>query len=198
MGPDYLTVLILTYRYWIVIPLTFVEGPMVALVVGTLSSFGYFNPFIAILIFFVKDMVMDAGFYFLGRYAKKAAFVQRLLKKGGLVGESTDKLRMQWQDHAWRTMFISKLPHGFASAFLTMSGVVEAPLGKFLMYGAIIALIQYGLLFTLGYFFGSFIGAHAGAVSWLQYIVTGIFIAVGVYFVLVWYLRRRLREKGLE
>jgi membrane protein DedA with SNARE-associated domain len=195
MAPDHLTQLIIDYRYWIIIPLSFLEGPVIALVVGTLSSFGYFNPFVAVWIFFVKDMVMDGGWYFIGRYAKNTAFVHRLLHKGGLLTESTEQFKEQWQKRGWWTMFVAKLPHGFSSAFLAMSGLIEAPLGKFFTYAAIIALLQYGLLFVLGYYFGSFFASSPDLISKVQYILTGLLFIIGAYLLLVWYLRRRFAKK---
>lgn len=196
MSPDHLTQLIITYRYWIVVPLTFLEGPIVAFVVGTLSAFGYFNPFIAVWIFFLKDMIMDTGFYFLGRYAKNTRFVKRMLHKEGLINESVGTLREQWRTHSFRTMFVAKLPHGFSSVFLTMSGLIEAPLPRFMFYGAIIALAQYGLLFVVGYYFGSLIGVTAGTINTISYILTGLLLVGTAYYIVVWYLRRRFRQKN--
>ena len=196
MEPDHLTQLILTYKYWIIIPLSFLEGPVIAFVVGTLSALGYFNPWVAVWIFFAKDMIMDGFFYFLGRYAKGAGFVRRLLAKGGLLTDSTETFRAQWDRHAFRTMFVVKLPHGFSSAFLAMSGLIEAPMGRFFAYAAIIAVIQYVLIFALGYYFGAFLGLSSDFITKLQYGLTGLFFVIGAYVLLMWYLRRRFGNRG--
>ncbi len=195
MSPDHLVQLITDYRYWIIIPLSIIEGPVVAFVVGTLSSFGYFNPFIAMGIFFTKDILMDGTFYFLGRYAKQTAFVHRILKKGGLLTESTDSFKEAWDIHGFRTMFLVKLPHGFSSAFLVMSGLVEAPLRRFFVYAAIIALVQYSIFLVLGYYFGSFFATAPDLFTRIQYIFTGTLFAGAVYFVLLWYVRRKFRKQ---
>lgn len=195
MPADHLTQLLIDYRYWIIIPLSFLEGPIVAFAVGTLSSFGYFNPFVAIWVFFAKDVIMDGAWYFLGRFAHGWGFVRRLLLKGGLITESTEAFRRQWRGHAFRTMFISKLPHGFSSAFLAMSGVIEAPMGRFFSYAAVIALLQYGVLFVLGYYFGSWLGLSSSFVTRFQYVFTGVFTLAGIYLLGAWYLRRRLARR---
>jgi len=195
MAPDHLTQLLIEYRYWIVIPLSFLEGPIIAFVVGTLSSFGYFNPFVAIWIFFAKDVIVDGLWYFLGRFAKGWAFVHRLLSKGGLITQSTEAFRAQWKGHAFRTMFVAKLPHGFSSAFLAMSGLIEAPVGLFFLYAAIIALAQYGVLFVLGYYFGSWLNLSPSFITKFQYILTGAFTLAGVYLLGAWYLRRRFTHR---
>ncbi len=51
--------ILILYRFWILIPLALFEGPIVAFVVGTLSSRGYFNPYAAFGIFVAKDTVVD-------------------------------------------------------------------------------------------------------------------------------------------
>ena len=196
MEPEHLTQLIIDYRYWIVIPLSFLEGPVIAFVVGTLSAFGYFNPFVAVWVFFAKDMIMDLAFYILGRYAKSTRFVYRLLHKGGIITESTEQFREQWRSHAFRTMFLVKLPHGFSSAFLAMAGVIEAPLKQFLSYAAIIAVLQYVLLFAFGYYFGAWLGLSSDTITRIQYVVTGVFMVAMLYLAIVWYVRRRIKRKG--
>lgn len=196
MEPDHLTQLIIHYRYWIVIPLSFAEGPVIAFAVGTLSAFGYFNPFVAVWVFFAKDMIMDVAFYLLGRYAKSTAFVHRMLHKGGIITESTEEFKEQWRTHAFRTMFFAKLPHGFSSAFLAMSGVIEAPWRRFLAYAAIIAVMQYVLLFALGYYFGAWLGLSSSTITKIQYVLTAVFTVAMIYLAIAWYVRRRIKQKG--
>ena len=60
MSPEHLTQLILDYRYWILIPISVIEGPVVAFVAGTLAALGYFNIWVLVLFFFARDMIMDA------------------------------------------------------------------------------------------------------------------------------------------
>ena len=195
MAPDHLTQLLIEYRYWIIIPLSFLEGPIVAFAVGTLSAYGIFDPFAAIWIFFAKDVIVDGLWYYLGRFAKNWGFVRRLLAKGGIITESTEKFREQWQGHAFRTMFIAKLPHGFSSAFLAMSGLIEAPVVRFFIYAGTIALLQYGVLFVLGYYFGSALGVSSSFITRFQYVMTGIFTLAAIYIVGAWYIRRRISHR---
>src|SRR3989338_6591219 len=52
MSLDFTTQIILEYRYWILIPLSLIEGPIVAFVAGTLASVGYFNLYFLAVLFF--------------------------------------------------------------------------------------------------------------------------------------------------
>lgn len=194
MEADHLTQLIIAYRYWIIIPLTVIEGPIVAFSVGTLSSFGYFNPYIAIWIFFVKDLLVDGFFYFLGRYARKWRFAQRWLEREGVFAQGVQAMSKQWAEHGWRTMFVSKLPHGLSPAFLATAGMVHFSLKRFWLYAGSIALMQYGLLFVLGYFLGHIVGASSDIVRNIQYGLMAILLVGTVYYIGAWYLRQRFKR----
>jgi membrane protein DedA with SNARE-associated domain len=76
-----LTPVLIEYRYWILIPLSVLEGPIAAFVAGTLASRGYFNPYLVYGIFIVKDCVVDGAYYYMGRFAGETALVARLLTR---------------------------------------------------------------------------------------------------------------------
>ena len=60
MSVDQISQLIIEYRYFILIPLSFIEGPIVAFAAGALASLGYFNVYALAIFFFVVDMLKDA------------------------------------------------------------------------------------------------------------------------------------------
>ena len=68
MSVDFITELILQYRYWILIPLSFIEGPVVAFVAGMLASMGYFNIYFLSALFFVRDVGLDGVYYAIGHF----------------------------------------------------------------------------------------------------------------------------------
>ena len=61
MSPDFITEILLQYRYWILIPLSLIEGPVVAFVAGTLAALGFFDIYFLAALFFVRDVGLDAG-----------------------------------------------------------------------------------------------------------------------------------------
>ncbi|MFZ2593678.1 MAG: hypothetical protein WAX38_02795, partial [Minisyncoccia bacterium] len=67
MSPESIHTLLLQYGYWILVPLTFIEGPIIGFIAGALSKLGYFNPYIAFSVFIFRDIIMDAIYYFLGK-----------------------------------------------------------------------------------------------------------------------------------
>jgi len=154
MDANHLTELILEYRYWILIPLSIIEGPVVAFVAGTLAALGYFNVFVLMVFFFARDMIMDAFYYWLGYHGGRTETAKKLLKKIGIEESHLDDIRKLWEKHAGKTMFLGKLSYGVASSFIALAGTVRMPLKKFFGWGAVVAIVQFWGLIFLGYFFG--------------------------------------------
>jgi membrane protein DedA with SNARE-associated domain len=179
--------ILLKYRYWIIIPLSLLEGPMVAVATGALSSLGYFNPYVAYLFFVVKDVVVDGAYYYLGRVAGDRPFCARLLERMRVTPNEVERVRGLWDSRGWRTMFVGKLAWGLSPLFLAVAGIVAVPVSRFLRYAASVALVQYVVLFLLGYYFGAVTARVSAALRIVQY-----GIALGVLCGLV-FLRRRLR-----
>lgn len=193
MSPDAITHLIIEYRYWIIIPLSFVEGPLIAFVAGTLSFLGYFNPIIMFSILLLRDIVLDTIMYVVGRYAGETRFAQRMLAKIGVRDKHLEEVERMWERHGFRTMFFSKLSYGVSAAFLIVGGLVKTPFRRFFFYGALVAAAQYGGLFVLGYFFGNALDTVSDIFTYLQYLILGASV-VGVG----WYIFTRFMRKELD
>jgi membrane protein DedA with SNARE-associated domain len=179
--------LLVRYRYWILIPLSMLEGPMVAVATGALSSRGYFNPYLACWLFVGKDVVVDGAYYYLGRVAKDHPFCASLLARMRVTTAEVERVRGLWNTSGWRTMFVGKLAWGLSPIFLAVAGVVAVPADRFFRYAAGVALLQYIVLFFIGYRFGAATATVSTALRLLQY-----GIAVVVLGGLA-YLRGRLR-----
>jgi membrane protein DedA with SNARE-associated domain len=179
--------LITKYRYWILIPLSLLEGPMVAFATGALSSLGYFNPYIVYWVFVVKDAIVDGTYYYIGRFASHTSFGERVLARAGVTREQVERVRTLWLEHGWRTMFVGKLSWGLSPLFMAVAGIVTVPIDSFFRYAIGVALVQYILLFGLGYYFGSATGTVSTAIRLLQYTLAGVTLATLVY------MRGRLR-----
>ena len=196
MSVEFTTELILQYRYWILIPLSFVEGPIVAFVAGTLASLGFFSmPFLAML-FFIRDVGLDLTYYAIGHFGARTAFVRRMLVKIGITSDHLEQVRVLWEKKPFWTMFIGKLSYGIASAFIVVAGTVRMPLKTFIKYGSIVAVLQYGTLLFAGYYLGASAGGSVvHIVSNVQYVVAFAAIAISGYYIFTWYMRQRLLKE---
>lgn len=196
MSTQEITRLIIEYRYWILIPFAILEGPIVAFISGTLASLGYLNLFFLIILFFVRDMVMDAFWYFMGYFGWQTSFAKRMLKKMKVEESHLDDVRKLWDEHPARTMFIGKLSYGIAAAFIVVAGMIKFSLREFFSYGALVAVAQYVTLILLGYFFGdAFGGTLTGVVNNLQYAIAGAATILSGYYLLRWYIGKKFPRK---
>lgn len=190
-----ITALILQYRYWILIPLSLIEGPIVAFVAGTLASLGYFNPFALAGFFFVRDVLVDGACYALGYFGGQSRLAKAILRKIGVTDEHLGEVRMLWNKHPGKTMFFSKLSYGVAAGFIVVAGMVEMPLEKFFLYGAIIAVAHYCTLLFVGYFFGVTFGGTLGAIIERAPIVLAVAGVLWIgYYIFKKYMGTRLQK----
>jgi membrane protein DedA with SNARE-associated domain len=190
--------LILEYRYWILIPLALIEGPIVAFIAGTLAAVGYFDLYVLLGLFFVRDVGLDGVYYMIGHYGGKTAFIKRMLSKIGVTGDDLEQVRTLWEKHPAKTMFIGKLSYGIAQIFIVAAGTVKMRLSIFFKYGSIVAIAQFWTLILLGYFFGvSFGGKISNVLQNLQYILLGLGIVIAGYYIISWRMRKNFL-KGVE
>ena len=201
MSVEFTTELILQYRYWILVPLSFIEGPVVAFVAGTLASLGYFSmPFLAAL-FFVRDVGLDLVYYAIGYFGGRTAFAKRMMAKIGITADHLEEVRLLWARRPGWTMFIGKLSYGIASAFIVVAGTVRMPLKTFLAYGSLVAVLQYGTLLLLGYYLGESLGGNiVHVIENAQYVIAFAAIAISAYYLFSWYMRAKFlkADKKIE
>lgn len=199
MSVESVTQLILEYRYWILIPLSFIEGPIVAFVAGTLAAVGYFNLYFLAALFFVRDVGLDGVYYALGYFGGRTAFAERMLTKIGITSNHLEKVRLLWAKRPGITMFIGKISYGIASAFIVVAGMVKMPLGKFFGYGSLVAIAQYGTLLFLGYFLGaSFGGSIVPIINNVQYVIAFAAVIISGYYIVSWKMRAKFLKKDEE
>ncbi len=199
MSVDFITQLILEYRYWILIPLSFIEGPVIALVAGTLAAVGFFNIYILGVLFFVRDVGLDLGYYAIGHYGGRTNFAQRMMKKIGVTSDHLEHVRSLWARRPGMTMLIGKLSYGIASAFIVVAGMVKMRLRIFILYGSLVAVLQYGTLLLLGYFFGAaFGGSIIKVVENIQYVLLFAAVVIIGYYIFSWRMRQKLLREDAE
>ena len=193
-----ITALILEYRYWILIPLTFIEGPLIGFIAGALSRLGYFDPFLAFTIFIVRDMCMDLLWYYAGSHGGQTRFAAWMLRKARITEKDLHAVRILWDTHGLRTMFVAKLSYGIAQLFLAVAGIVRFPLSKFLRYALIVALVEYGGLFLLGYLVGAAFGDMTRMIANIQWVVAILALFISAYYIFTHFMRRKALEEEEE
>lgn len=195
MDVNHLTALILEYRYWILLPLSFVEGPIVAFFAGMLAAAGHFNIWALALFFFARDVIVDLGCYYLGVFGRQSGWITKVLRRLGVTEDHLEEVRVLWHSHPGKTMFLSKLSYGVAAGFIVVAGLVRMDLRKFLYYGSMIAVAHYGILLFVGYFFGAAFGTtFIELLHNLPYVIAGLSVIAIAYYV----FKRRVSKKLVQ
>ncbi len=199
MSLESLTELILQYRYWILIPLSFIEGPIVAFVAGALASLGYFNLYFLCILFFIRDVGMDAVYYAIGYFGERTTLAHRALTRIGITPDHLEHARGLWERKPGVTMFIGKLSYGIASAFIVAAGIVKIPLPRFFKYAILVAVVEYGGLLFAGYFLGNSLGGSAEKIiKNVQYAIAALALVITAYYIFSWRMRQKLLAKDKE
>ena len=201
MSLESLTDLILQYRYWIIIPLSLIEGPLVAFIAGALAALGYFNIYLLTLLFFIRDVGLDGTLYAVGHFGAKTAFVKRMMAKLSITEDHLEQVRVIWERRPGWTMFIGKISYGIAAAFIVVAGTVRMPLPLFFKWAAIVAVAQYGVLLFAGYFLGnSFGGSAAKVIENVQYVILAATLIISAYYIVSWRMRAKMlkEDKAIE
>lgn len=155
MGADAILLLI-KYKYFIIFPLTIVEGPIVMITSGFLLKLEYFYFWPLFFTLMAADLCGDIIWYCLGRYGG-VRFVKRFGKYFSITEGIIEKVRHIFHGHKNKILFISKITtgFGFAPAVLFTAGFVRIPFKQYLIFNFLGQFVWTGALIFLGYSIGS-------------------------------------------
>lgn len=155
---DFLTV----YGSALILPLSVLEGPVVAVLTGFLSVQGYFSWYKAIFLLVCGDLIGDVLYYWLGRGG--AGPLVWLGRRFGLRRSVSPEVQQGLRENASKMLLIGKWTHSIGFVVLIGSGMLRVPLSRFLAVNLLAAIPKVGLLFGFGYFAGghmAFFERHA-------------------------------------
>jgi membrane protein DedA with SNARE-associated domain len=188
---EYFLPLLITYRYWILIPFSFVEGPIVSFLSGTLVAAGYLNVFVVYVILVLGDVLPDLGYYYLGLWVGESG----LQKRFSGMSVHLPAMKRMWDTHTFKATLLSKWAYGIGSPLLMSSGICGVSVKKYAFYSVIITSLQHIVLLSVGYFFGSSLLLVQKSITAIQIIAVSIVVLLIIgYFV----ASRQARKKVLE
>lgn len=178
-----LILVIIKYKYLILIPAGFLEGHIVSLIAGFLSHLGYLHPILAGLCIATGNLLGDIALYWLG-YHKGEAFIRRKGSYLGITEPLVEKGRILFHKHKGWILMISKLTNGFgfAIAILFSAGVAHIPFRTFMLWNVIGEFLWTGLLISIGYFFGTL---YTTVGSLITKVSIGVVFAVILVFLFI-------------
>ncbi len=183
--------LLTAHRYAIYFPITIIEGPIVTIVAGFLSSLGYLDFLIIYLMAILGDLIGDVILYSIGHFGSK-----KILKNGKFLwikSEQLVKIESHFQFHAGKTLLFGKWTQHLGTPILIASGMAKMPMNKFLTFNLAGTVPKVLIFLLIGYYFGQ---AYDKINNYLGY--ASISMAIAIILTVVYFLIMRSRKmKGI-
>lgn len=170
--------LLLTYKYFILIPLAVLEGPIASVIAGFLASLGVFNLLFVYLIMVLGDNIGDAIYYYIG-YSGKKLF-------RGYFARNEEKIKSAkefFEKHHNKAIAASKIMWGIGPAGLVAAGALHIPYKRYFKICALYSLIQSFFMISLGIFFGQAYETIGKYFDYYTSTVSMIALALVLFFV---------------
>jgi len=180
---------LLAYRYLFLFPAAVLEGPIVAVIAGFLSSQDYFSISTVLATLVAGDLVGDTLYYALGRWGR-VSFIERWGKYVGVTAEHIRSVDEHFKKHAGKTLMLGKLAHGIGGAILVAAGATAVPYRKFIWFNLLATVPKSLVLVLIGYYIGQ---AYARIGRYLDYTAWGMLILAAVSILAYWGMRTGAR-----
>src|SRR4051812_35422500 len=125
-APDQLVHLLNSYRYILLFPISIVEGPIVPIIAGFLSSTGIMNFYIVYAIVVVGDLVGDSIIYYFGHRSGRNG-APKWLRFLGVTEPRVASLKEKFSEKPTKIFSLGKVSHGAGSTVIFASGMVQYP-----------------------------------------------------------------------
>lgn len=190
----YILSLLITYKYIALIPAGFIEGQLISLTAGYLTSQGYLNPFLAGLCISTGNLIGDIGLYTLGRYRGRG-ITTTLGRFLGITPARISTGTKIFTHHSNAVLFISKITNGLGLSFAVLftAGILRIPFKQFICWNILGEVFWTGGLITVGYLLGTMY--HTADTVLYRIGLTSI---VSIIILMTFLLLRRFISKKLQ
>jgi membrane protein DedA with SNARE-associated domain len=142
---------LIAYGGAVILPLAVIEGPLVTVMTGVLSSEGYFSWYGVLCLLIAGDLVGDLLYYAIGRGGGvPLGWIGRRLLSGR--GAVTPALQARMRHNAPKMLLLGKWTQSLGCVVLIAAGMLRLPLPGFLLWNLIATIPKSGALFAFGYF----------------------------------------------
>lgn len=195
---DYLILLIMKYKYGLLVPLAIIEGPTTMMASGVFMKLGFLDFIPAFVCLLVGDVLGDMIWYSFGFFGGRP-FIKKFGKYIGVTEEKVNTVIKIFHDNHSKILFFSKITMGFGFAVVTLftAGFVKIPFRRFVFWNVVGGLFWTSGLMLVGFVFGNIylkVDSILGKISVIVLIVIAFFVLMGVSR----YIKNRVEEKIAE
>jgi len=181
---------LLKYKYFILFPFAVLEGPIVTVIAGYLSSMNLLNFWIVYGVVVLGDTVGDILYFAAGKWGRMK-FCRRWGRFLDMRIERVERLEKYFAKHAGKTLFWGKFGYGVVGTLMFAAGIADVSFMRFLGFTFIATLIKSMILVQIGFYFGY---AYEQIKIYLDY-TSYITIALAILLILIYiYFQRRAKN----
>ncbi len=149
--------LLIRYKYPLIIPLAFVEGPIIMMMCGFLIKLGYMSFLPAYFVLMAGDLLGDIFWYSLGFFYGEAV-VRKFGRFLSIEEKEVATVKRIFHQHHTTILLVSKITMGFGFALVTLitAGIVKIPFRRYLAFNFFGQFVWTGILMSVGFFLGKF------------------------------------------
>jgi membrane protein DedA with SNARE-associated domain len=160
--------LLIAHAYPLMIPISLVEGPLVALAGGAGAAAGRINPWFVYAIVMAGGLFQDVAYYWIGRWIMCSPKARAMADHLHLTRKSLAPLESAWREKMFATLVASKFAYGLYAPIIVTAGMSKAPYWRFLGESlALSAVVLAGWLIA-GLLLGRAYGALGRDASWVM------------------------------
>lgn len=142
------------YRYLLMFLGSLTEAGYVMILGGFLTTLGYFNLFVLIVLMTVGYIINGYGWYGLG-YFGGAKTIEKWGSHIRLTKDFMEKVRGYFKKHSGKAIVFAKITMGFGIATCVISGALKMESRRFFVFNALGSFIWTVATVMLGYAFGA-------------------------------------------
>ncbi len=176
-----LTSLISSHGLLLLLPVGIVEGPIVTVAAGWLSRLGLLNPYAALAVLVLSDLIGDTLLYLVGSHGV-GRLPLRLRRWIGLTEDRMDRVTAHFQTAGPSTLMLGKLTHSAGAAILVAAGAARMPFLAYLWWNLLATIPKTLALFGVGWLFGNALSGIDASISAISAVVL-VVLALGF---LIW------------
>ncbi|MBU0999163.1 DedA family protein [Patescibacteria group bacterium] len=180
--------LLLTYKYFILIPLAIIEGPIVSVIAGFLVTLGIFNLFLVYIVMVLGDIIGDGIFYYIGYKGKN------LFRYFKINEEKVEKAKLYFEKNHNKAIAGSKILWGIGTAGLIAAGALHISYKKYFKTCALYSLGQSFIMMLLGIFFGQAYEIIGKYFDYYVAIVSILVLVILIFFLFIKKYKRNIKE----
>lgn len=181
---------LLVYKYIILFPVMVIEGPIITIIAGFLSSLDLLNIFIVYPVIVLADLTGDFIYYAIGRWGG-GGFVVRWGHYFGADAGKVEKIEEHFDKHTKKTLILGKISHAIGAPILIAAGLAKVKLSDYLWFNFLATLPKSFVFLLIGYYFGQ---AYVRLNRYLDYLSIG-FLILAVIAVILYVTYHRYRKR---